>query len=78
MLLDVAEGSDSLRYFNGRVWNVRQLIAVPGSDLVLPTAGLLRNRHCSQRGVKPDQGACSLPPLPHLPVWVLMCNDGAF
>lgn len=60
------------------VWNVRQLVAVPGSDLVLPTAGLLGSRRCTPPGVKPDRGARSLHQRTHSPVWVLMGNDGAF
>lgn len=60
------------------VWNVRQLVAAPGSDLALPTAGLLRNHLCTQPGINPDQGDFVLHRLPRLPVWVFMCNDGDF
>lgn len=49
-----------------------------GSDLVLPTAGLLGTRRRTEPGVKTDQGASSLHQQTYLPVWALMGNGGAF
>lgn len=57
------------------VWNVWQLVAVPGSDLVLPAAGLLRKLPLHTTRRKPGSRSLQTPSTSR--VWVLIRNDGA-